>query len=105
MLTIPSVSTRAVCVPVKNTVGGVTIDVTSDPVYMAFLSSASAQPDVGDWYPATWDTTPGITGYDAQCVVGPLGTAVLAEGTWNVWVRIITDAEDVQEPAGQLRIT
>lgn len=97
-------STTYVRAKVKATVAGVAVNPTSDTVSMAFLASGS--PGASDWKAASWDTDSSTSPptYRAQCLIGPSGVITLTAGLYTVWVRIQDSPEDVQEPAGLLRI-
>jgi hypothetical protein len=106
MLSIPATSREYVQVPVRALSAGLPVDLSADTVEMAFLTS-SAAPTSGDWRAASWDvdSTGSPARYRAQCLVGPGGTAELAAGVYNVWVRVTDNPEVPVRRAGQLRIT
>lgn len=93
MLLIPSVSKEYVHVPVT----GATV---SDPVELAVIDYTAEEPTTDDWQPAdAWDGT------TAKLLIGPGGTAELANGTYRIWVRVTATPEVPVIRAGLLRIT
>lgn len=75
----------------------------NEVVEMAF-TNPGAKPIGTDWLPAEWDP-PVPDGADAKILVGPGGTAVLAEGTYHAWVRVTAVDEQPVLPAGLVPIT
>ena len=92
MLSIPSISTEYLKVPV----------VGADPllpVEMAVVPTG-VEPVEIDWLDAEWDAD------DARLLIGPNGGAVtLANGEYGVWVRITAPPEKPVLFAGHLIIT
>ena len=107
VLTISSVSTQYVLVPVTFTVGGTHVDPTADVVQMAFVAPGTT-PQESDWKSATWEVTIGQFGaantYAAKCLVGPIGTVALAAGGWATYVRITDNPEKPAIKAGEIRV-
>lgn len=101
-LTVSSLSTVNIQVPVQASAEGAPYNPTSDTVQLAFALS-SAYPVT--WYTGSWTTT--VQGnYIAQCLVGPANSGVvLAPGTYTVWVKITDSPEVPVLPAGSLQIT
>lgn len=72
---------------------------TADTVEMAFPVTG-VEPVGGDWKGSIWytDTTSTPTRYYARCLVGTTGTSggavTLADGLYDVWVRV-TDSPEV----------
>ena len=86
-LVISSASLESVMVPVTDVNGTVLSGLT---VQMAFTTG---QPVGGDWKSATWTTLTAPTRYLATCLVGPGGTVTLADGSYEVWVKVTTTPE------------
>ena len=85
---------------------GATVNPTADTVQMAFISGG-AEPAGGDWKTAVAETD-GTTNPDthlARCLVGPGGTATLADGTYDVWVKIADSPETPVKKSGVLIVT
>lgn len=105
-LEISSASLEYVRVPVFAKESGAVVNPTSDVVTMAFLT-ADADPAGGDWKAAVWetDTTTTPDTYYAKCLIGTGGTAVLANGRYQVWVKVTDSPEIPVKPAGLLVVT
>ena len=88
-VTISSLSTQYVLVPVRAYSQGLPYNPTSLTVQMAFISGWG-KPSGASWNPASWASVSAVNGYYlAQCLVGPLdGGIPLAVGTWNVWLQV-----------------
>jgi hypothetical protein len=103
-VTISSLSTVYVQVPVRCFRQGTEYNPTADPVAMAF-KAGWANPGSGDWNAASWDTGEyGVT-YLAQCLVGPSGTVTLGVGTWSIWTKVTDDPEVPVMQPGLLVVT
>lgn len=77
-------------------------DPTSDNIQMAFPVTG-VNPVLGDWKSATWETD-GTT-YYARCLVGPApGVVTLAEGLYDVYVKVTDNPEVVVRQTGALAI-
>ena len=92
-IAMSSVSRQYVKVPVSARLAGVSVDLTADSVQMAFSAVDS---DPSTWYVATWETdsttTPAV--YLARILVGPGGAVTLADGVYDIWVKV-TDSPEV----------
>jgi hypothetical protein len=101
-LTLPSLTTQLVQVPIQVTFEGAPYDPTADVVAFAFVNG-NAYP--ATWYTGSWQTT--VQGnYLAQCLIGPVGGVVaLAPATYTVWVKITDDPEVPVLSTGSLQIT
>ncbi|SDI40717.1 hypothetical protein SAMN05421505_14917 [Sinosporangium album] len=77
----------------------------TEPVEVAFVNPG-AEPVTGDWHPAAWDAD-SVTakGADARILIGPGGEVVLADGTYDAWVRVTGPVERPVLWAGQVPIT
>jgi hypothetical protein len=104
-LTISSLSTVYVQVPVRAYREGQPYNPTGDPVSMAFLAGWD-DPDSGDWHTASWGTSEADTTFLAQLLVGPgSGGLALGAGAWSIWVKITDSPEVPVMQPGQLTIT
>jgi hypothetical protein len=101
-LSISSLATLNVQVPVSATIGGSLYNPTNDVVAMAFMTG-SAKPGTLDWVTGSWDTAPGPV-YLAQCLVGPSGGKSLGVGVYTVWIRITDNPEQPVDVVGTLTI-
>ncbi|GII88279.1 hypothetical protein Ssi03_62690 [Sphaerisporangium siamense] len=64
----------------------------------------TAEPTSGDWKPAGWaNVTP--AGADARILIGPGTTLALADGTYQMWVRVTGTTEQPVMYAGPVVIT
>jgi hypothetical protein len=95
VLTISSLSKEYVRVRVAAKNAGAVVNPTADVVEMAF-TLADAEPTTPDWKTASWETDAATEPdtYFARCLVGPGGTVTLADGTYQVWVRV-TDSPEI----------
>lgn len=96
-------------VPVTGTVNGTTVDVSTDPVYMALITSPSAVPTDTDWHVAQWENLGGGK-YAARLLVGPEGGAVdFSTGTGltrvYVWVKVTDNPEVPVINAGAMYVS
>lgn len=91
-LEISSLSLQYVKVPVTATLAGVAVNPTADVVQMAFPTPGT--PPV-TWYTAAWETdsTASVPVYLARTTIGPGGTAALAPGTYEIWVKVTDNPE------------
>jgi hypothetical protein len=105
-LTVSSLTTEYVRVQVAVKDSGEFVDPTSDLVQMAF-PLPGVEPSGGDWQAASWESDVGTTppSYFARCLVGPLGTVILADGTYDVWVKITDTPEIPVRKVGALVVT
>lgn len=93
VLSIPSVSLEYLHVPVGGATAGM-------PVELAVIDAGAEEPEEVDWVPAdVWDGT------TAKLLVGPAGTLELADGTYQVWVRVTAPPEKPVVRSGLLEIT
>lgn len=104
-VSVSSLSTQYVQVPVRAYSGGTVYNPTALAAYMAFVAPGSL-PAGGDWNTADWAWTATDLGYYAvQCLVGPSGSAVaLAVGPYGVWVKVEGAEEVPVIPAGGLAV-
>jgi hypothetical protein len=104
VLTISSLSTEYVQVPVSAVVSGGIVDPTSDPVQFAFM--VTGNPSTGDWHTGSW-TTIAPTTYIAQILVGPGngGVVLTAGSTYAIWVKVTDNPEVPVRQVGLLKIT
>jgi hypothetical protein len=105
ILKISSLSKEYVRVPVSATESGQPVDPTGDTVEMAFKTSG--EPSGGDWKAASWETDNSVSPvvYYARCLVGPGGTVTLADGTYDVYVRVTDSPEIPVTNVGKLVVT
>lgn len=95
-------STEYVRVAVAASDGSSPINVTSDPVALAFVS-AGVQPVSGDFHTGSWETV-GSTNY-ARLLVGPGGGAItLGLGLYDVYVKITDNPEAPVRKSGAIAI-
>ena len=103
-LTLSSLSTDYIQVPVRAYVNRSAYDPTSDDVQIAFIAG-NASPAGDDWNTAGWNT-PVPSVYQAQILVGPANDGItLAPGTYTVWLKITDNPEVPVRAAGYLTIT
>lgn len=100
---ISSASTETLRCPVFADSAGALVNPSTYTVQFAFIASASALPQVGDWKTGSWDTNI-IGGYVAQVLVGPSGAANPGSGSYYMWVQIVGAGETVVRQVGQLII-
>jgi len=98
-LVISSASLESVMVPVTDVNGTV---LSGNTVQMAFTAG---QPTNPDWKAATWTTLTSPTRYLATCLVGPGGTVTLADGSYEVWVKVTATPEIPVLFSGYLVVT
>lgn len=101
MLRLSSLSTEYVKVPVSIKVNGAVVNPTSYVVKMAFKTSG--EPIEADWKTASWETA-GTT-YYVRCLVGPSGDVTLADGSYDIWLRITGAPEIPVRTIGRLIVT
>lgn len=98
MLYVANTSLEYVRVPVSATEEGITQNISTTVVSMAFLAEGSDPPSSGSaaWKSAGWETDESTTPdtYYARALVGPGGVQQLTAGTWDVYVKI-TDSPEV----------
>lgn len=74
----------------------------AETVEVAFIQTA--EPTAPDWKTAAWaNLTP--AGADARILIGPSTTAVLTDGTYQMWVRVTSASEVPVLLAGPVVIT
>lgn len=73
----------------------------------AFMDDVtSAEPGGGDWNAGEWETDSGPPiVYYARILIGPGGGLVLADGKYDVWIRITSAPELPVRHVGRLTIT
>ena len=105
-LVVSSLSKEYVRVRVVAEASGVAVNPTADVVEMAFISG-DTEPTSPDWKSASWETdaTTDPDTYYARCLVGPGGTVTLADGLYQVWVRVTDSPEIPVKKSGQLQVT
>ena len=104
-VSISSLSTQYILVPVRAQSMGLPYNPTGLTVEMAFIDGW-AEPGSGDWNAASWASTSTVNGaYLAQCLVGPEGTITLAIGAYQTWVRITGSPEIPVIATGTTTIT
>lgn len=101
-LKVSSLSTEYIRVSVSVTKAGIPFDPTGDTVQMAF-PLPNVEPVLADWKASSWESTGG--NYWARCLVGPSGTVTLADGNYDVWVKITDSPEIPVRKVGSLSIT
>ena len=91
-LSISAQSLQYVKVPVAAKLAGVVVNPTGDVVQLAF-PSAGAPP--ATWFSGAWETDSSSSSpvYLARTTVGPGGPAVLALGTYDIWVKVTDNPE------------
>lgn len=100
-LNIPVTSTQYVVTLVKpQMLGGTVFNPGIYPVNFAFIAGSSLPQD-SDWISGEWAQA--TTNYLAQILVGPDGHT-LSQGTYRVWVQIVTDTQIPVFPVGYLNI-
>jgi len=100
VIRISQYSSEYVRVRVEAEKAGVDFNPTADAVVFAF-PVVGADPDT--WYAATWETEAGTPPrYHAMCLVGT--TAILTEGTYDVYVKVTDDPEIPVKRVGQVAI-
>jgi hypothetical protein len=72
---------------------GDSYDPTGDVVEFAFTLESYPETPPVTWYTGSWAAFPGPQ-YWAQCLVGPANSGVvLAQGLYQVWVKVTDDPE------------
>lgn len=106
MLSISSLSTEYVIVPVYVTKQGAAYNPTADAVQFAFKQGGDI-PLPADWIAGTWWTSAQPDGsWNAQLLIGPSAPTVLAVGMWDVWIKVTDFPEiPVQQLPAFLQIT
>lgn len=105
--TISSLTKEYVLVEVVTSVGGVVQDPTGDVVEFA---AAAPGTEPSSWTAGSWetDTTTDPDTYHARILVsgtGGGGSLALADGTYDLWVRITDSPERPARRAGTLIVT
>ena len=98
-LVISSLSTETIMVLVEDVLG---VALSGLTVQMAFTAG---QPTGPDWKAATWTTLTAPTRYFATCLVGPAGTVTLADGVYEIWVKVTATPEVPVKFGGYLVVT
>lgn len=104
LLQLSSLSTEYVRVPVSAFEDGVEVNPSPLAVEMAF-PAYGVEPAGGDWVTAEWEPGAACGGWFARCLVGPAGAVTLANGSYDVWVRVTDSPETPVRKAGPIRIT
>lgn len=99
-VTISSLSTEYLRVPVRLVEAGVVQDPTALVVEFAF-EEGDAEPTT--WVAGSWETA-GDT-YYGRVLVGPTGTINPGDGTWWLWIRVTDSPEKPVRRVGRIRIT
>lgn len=99
---VPSLTTEYVRVVVEGWDGGERINPTGLGVQFAFMQGTT-EPGENDWVAGDWDTSNET--YMARGLFGPNTEAVLTDGDWVVWCRVISTPEQPVRRLGILRIT
>lgn len=90
-------------VPVAVTVP-IGINPTGTPPQMAFLvAPPPVQPTAGQYINGTWQAS--VQPFIALCLVGPGGAVQLAQGQYNVWLKITATPEVPVKWCGILQVT
>ena len=94
---ISALSTTYVLCRVSATENGVASNPTTGTVQFAFVPEEldNEAPASSAWVVGSWES--GTDGYWAKCLVGPDGAAVLATGSYDVWVKVTKAPETVIE--------
>lgn len=102
---ISALSKETVLIPVQEIVGGSAVDVTTNPVQIAFMAD-TVDPTATDWLTAGWEINTLSGDYDATIIVGPGGTVTLVKNhTYRPWVRVTTpDERPVLRCPGLVRV-
>jgi hypothetical protein len=104
---ISALSRQYVGIPVKAvTLTGSAYNPTADVVQMAFMPTATQQPQLSDWQAAVWASVPGnlIFPYAAFCLVGPGGTVNPGVGRYVVYLKVTDNPEIPVDVIGYLEI-
>lgn len=100
-LSISSLSTQYIQVPVTALESGLPVNPTSNTVSIAFVLGR-LNPVTADWQTGTWQTSSVNGQYFAQVLVGPDGAVTLTEGAWTVWLQVVASPETVIIQTGSL---
>lgn len=104
-LTISSLSTVYVQIPVRAYIQGEPYNPTGDVVALAFMTGWN-NPGSGDWHTGSWSTGEFGETYLAQLLVGPgSGGLPLAVGTYSIWLRVQDNPEVPITQPGMLTVT
>lgn len=82
-------------------------DPSADSVKFAFMADAYPMnvPTLSDWHNGSWSVLPGPQ-YWAQCLVGTANSGVvLAQGLWQVWLKVTDNPEVPVIQQAMLQIT
>lgn len=107
-LTISSLSREYVKVRVTGEREGLPVDPTTFAVEFAFTTAASppTEPDDSDWVTGSWEASLSEDDhYLARVLVGPETNAVLADGTYDVWLRFDDATERPVRRVGRIIVT
>lgn len=104
-ISVSSLSTQYILVPVRAFKAGVLFNPTADTVQLAFMVSGT--PGTSDWKTGSWASTTAVNGvYLAQILIGPKNSGVvLALGSYTIWVQITDNPEIPVMAVGSLAIT
>lgn len=107
MASVSSLTLQYIKVAVGAIDSGASVVITSGTVTMAF-TTIGTEPVSGDWKTASWETdaTRNPDRYYARVLVGPSGTVTLADGSYDVWVKVTGVGSEVPiVRAGRLTVT
>jgi hypothetical protein len=99
-VSISSMSSEYIQVPVMAQIGGQPYNPTNDSIYFSFVQGYYGNPSV--WILGSWSTTVQGT-YLAQCLIGQAGN-VLQPGTYTVWLKITDSPEVPVKQAGTINV-
>jgi len=103
-VTLSSLSTEYIRAEVSATEAGEPVDPTGGAVEFAFKDT-DVEPAGGDWKTGEWETDPAVSPvYYARILIGPSGET-LADGKYNVWLKIANSPEIPVRKIGVLTIT
>ena len=107
-LSLSSLSREYIKIKVAGYRGGLLIDPSAFTVEFGFTALASPPEEPDTWYPGDWETvllhgTP--VHYLARVLIGPGSDVVLADGTYDVWVKIYDTQERPVRHVGRIIIT
>jgi hypothetical protein len=102
-LTISSLSTVYIQIPVRAYIEGQAYNPSGDVVALAFMTGWT-NPASGDWHTGSWSTGEFGETYLAQLLVGPSGGLSLAVGTYSMWLKITDNPEVPVSQPGILTI-
>jgi hypothetical protein len=90
-LTMSSLSTQYVLVPVTVIIAGESVDPTAYPVQFAFTPIGTSP---SAWTDGSWQDAPTNGLWMAQCLVGPEnGGLVLAPALYEIWIQVTGNPE------------